>query len=158
MCQGLSFHGHDESETSLDKGNFLEMIAWHNARNPKVKEAFDYLCPKNARTTGPKIQKDVTKSCEIEISKVTKEEIGDNLFSVLIDESRDVSIAEQMAVIVRLVLYGRFAYLCYTSLFIVNTFISLQICVILICLLLILSFFANLCYTSLFIANTFICF
>jgi hypothetical protein len=34
---------------------------------------------------------------------VIKEEIGDNLFSVLIDESRDVSIAEQMAVIVRLV-------------------------------------------------------
>jgi len=34
---------------------------------------------------------------------VIKDEIGDNLFSVLIDESRDISIAEQMAVIVRLV-------------------------------------------------------
>ena len=32
-----------------------------------------------------------------------KDEIGDNLFSVLIDESRDISIAEQMAVIVRFV-------------------------------------------------------
>ena len=34
---------------------------------------------------------------------VIKKEIGDKLFSVLIDESCDISIAEQMAVIVRLV-------------------------------------------------------
>ena len=33
-----------------------------------------------------------------------KEEIGDSFFSVLIDESRDISIKEQMAVIVRLVI------------------------------------------------------
>ena len=38
-----------------------------------------------------------------EVKKVIKKEIGDKLFSVLIDESRDISIAEQMAVIVRLV-------------------------------------------------------
>jgi hypothetical protein len=103
MCQGLAFRGHDESETSFNKGNFLEMLDWYKARNPEVRSAFDHLCPKNAKTKGPKIQKDVTESCAIEISKVIKEEIGDNLFSVLIDESRDVSIAEQMAVIVRLV-------------------------------------------------------
>ncbi|KAJ1293014.1 hypothetical protein BS78_01G035500 [Paspalum vaginatum] len=34
------------------------------------------------------------ESCAKEISKLIKEEIGDNLFSVLIDESRDISIAE----------------------------------------------------------------
>jgi len=34
---------------------------------------------------------------------VIKKEIGNKLFSVLIDESRDISIPEQMAVIVRLV-------------------------------------------------------
>jgi len=34
---------------------------------------------------------------------VIMDEIGDKKFSVLIDESRDVSIKEQMAVILRLV-------------------------------------------------------
>src|SRR6266540_5378260 len=61
--------------------------------------------------TSHKIPKDLTQAHAIEISKVIKEEIGDNLFSVLVDESRDVSIAEQMAVIVRLVV----TYLCIIS-------------------------------------------
>jgi len=58
--------------------------------------------------TSPEIQKDLAQSCALEISKVIKEEVGGNLFSILIDESRDISIAEQMAVIVRLVLISRF--------------------------------------------------
>ena len=68
-----------------------------------MRDAFDHLCPKNARTTSPEVQKGITESCAIEIGKVIKEEIGDNLYSVLIDESHDVSIAEQMVVIVRFV-------------------------------------------------------
>ena len=103
ITQGLAFHGHNELDTSLNRGYFLEMLEWHKRRDPKVKTAFDHLCPKNSKTTCPEIQKDITDSCAKEISKVIKEEIGDNLFSILIDESRDVSIAEQMAVIVRLV-------------------------------------------------------
>jgi hypothetical protein len=34
------------------------------------------------------------RSCAKEVSKVIKEEIGDKLFTVLIDESRDISVAE----------------------------------------------------------------
>jgi len=51
----------------------------------------------------PDIQKDLCSDFAREVKKVIKKEIGDKLFSVLIDESRDISIAEQMAVIVRLV-------------------------------------------------------
>jgi len=49
------------------------------------------------------IQKDLTKACAQEVMSVIMDEIGDKKFSVLIDESRDVSIKEQMAVILRLV-------------------------------------------------------
>ena len=84
------------------------MLDWYKKKNNEVRVAFDELCPKNARMTSPEIQKDHTQSCALEISKVIKEEIGGNLFSILIDESRDISIAEQMAVIVRLVLISRF--------------------------------------------------
>ena len=44
-----------------------------------------------------------TDAPDEEISEVIKDEIGDSLFSILIDESRDISVAEQMAVIVRFV-------------------------------------------------------
>jgi len=101
ISQGLAFRGHDESQSSLNRGNFLEMLEWFKNRNPEVKAAFDELCPLNAQMTSHKIQKDLTESCAIEVSKVIKAEIGDKLFTVLIDESRDISIAEQMAVIVR---------------------------------------------------------
>ncbi|XP_039815744.1 zinc finger MYM-type protein 1-like [Panicum virgatum] len=103
IAQGHAFHGHDESSSSLNKGNFLEMLDWYKKKNNEVRVAFDELCPKNARMTSSEIQKDLTQSCALEISKVIKEEIGGNLFSILIDESRDISIAEQMAVIVRFV-------------------------------------------------------
>ena len=103
ISQGHAFRGHDESASSLNKGNFLEMIDWYKKRNEEVRVAFDELCPKTARMTSQKIQKDLTQSCAEEITEVIKEEIGDSLFSILIDESRDISIAEQMAVLVRLV-------------------------------------------------------
>jgi hypothetical protein len=37
----------------------------------------------------------------MEVTKVIKDAIGDKKFSILIDEARDCSIKEQMAVIVR---------------------------------------------------------
>lgn len=118
IAQGHAFRGHDESATSLNKGNFLEMLDWYKKRNNEVRAAFDDYCPQNARMTSHHIQKDLTLSCAKEIIKVIKDEIGDNLFSVLIDESRDISIAEQMAVIVRLVHVSVSQYLCSHFLFI----------------------------------------
>jgi hypothetical protein len=102
IAQGHAFCGHDESATSLNKGNFLEMLDWYKKRNNEVRAAFDDCCPKNARMTSHQIQKYLIESCAKELSKLIKDEIGDNLFSVLIDESCDISIAEQMAMIVRL--------------------------------------------------------
>ncbi|KAJ1294689.1 hypothetical protein BS78_01G165000 [Paspalum vaginatum] len=103
ISQGHAFRGHDESASSLNKGNFLEMLDWYKKRNDDVRTAFNELCPQNAQMTSHYIQQDLTESCAKEISKLTEEEIGDNLFSILIDESRDISIVEQMAVIVRFV-------------------------------------------------------
>ena len=104
IAQGHAFRGNDESSTSLNKGNFLEMIDWYKNRNDDVRVAFDELCQNNARMTS-QIQQDITRSYAEEVTEVIKEEIGDGYFSVLIDESRDISIAEQMAVLVRLVIF-----------------------------------------------------
>jgi hypothetical protein len=101
--QGEPFRGHDETSNSLNKGNFLEMLDWYKERNEEVKRAFDELCPKNAKMTSGTIQKDLANSCAQAITKAIKEEMGGCLFSILIDESRDISIKEQMAIVVRFV-------------------------------------------------------
>ena len=53
--------------------------------------------------TSPEIQKDLCRACAGQTSKTIIEDIGDRQFSVLVDEARDASIKEQMAVILRLV-------------------------------------------------------
>jgi hypothetical protein len=66
--------------------------------NEHARIAFDELCHINAQLTSHHIQKDLIEACAKEVKKVIKEEIDDKLFTILIDESRDISIAEQMAV------------------------------------------------------------
>ncbi|XBI03917.1 hypothetical protein VPH35_132281 [Triticum aestivum] len=101
--QGEPFRGHDESSSSLNKGNFLELLDWVKERIPEVKVAFDELCPQNAKMTSGTIQKELVKHCATAVTTVIKEEMGDCLFTVLIDECRDISVKEQMAVVVRYV-------------------------------------------------------
>jgi hypothetical protein len=47
------------------------------------------------------IQKALARHCAQAVTKSIKEEMDGCLFSVLIDESRDISVKEQMAVVVR---------------------------------------------------------
>jgi len=102
IAQGLSFRGHDESSTSFNKGNFLEMIDWYKDSNEEVRNAFD-RGGKNCQMTCSDIQKELAKCCAEEVTEVIMGELGDKKFSVLIDESRDISVKEQMAVMLRLV-------------------------------------------------------
>jgi len=99
--QGEPFRGHDESETSLNKGNFLEFLDWYKLRNEEVRQAFEFACPKNAKMTSGTIQKELAECCAQAVTKVIKEEMSGCLFSILVDESRDISVKEQIAIIVR---------------------------------------------------------
>uniref|UniRef100_A0A8R7Q025 TTF-type domain-containing protein n=2 Tax=Triticum urartu TaxID=4572 RepID=A0A8R7Q025_TRIUA len=100
IAQGEAFRGHDESSTSINKGNFRELLDWYKDKKEDVKEAFD-KGPGNAQMICSDIQKDLATACAMEVTKVIKNDIGDKNFSILIDEARDCSIKEQMAVIVR---------------------------------------------------------
>ena len=66
-----------------------------------MKDAYE-KGSKHFQLLSPHIQKDLTKACA-EVTAVIIDEIRGRHFSVLIDESRDVSIKEQMAMILRLV-------------------------------------------------------
>jgi hypothetical protein len=107
IMQGDAFRGHDESSTSLNKGTYREMIDWYKDKVEIVKEAYE-KGSKNCQMLSPDIQKDLTKACAEEVTSVIMDEIRGKKFSVLIDESRDVSIKEQMEVILRSVV----AFLC----------------------------------------------
>ncbi|XP_035823482.1 zinc finger MYM-type protein 1-like [Zea mays] len=102
LMQGLAFRGHDESSSSLNKGNFLELVYWMKDKIKEVRDAFQHA-PRNCIMISPHIQKDLAKCCAQQITENILGEIGDRNFSILIDESRDVSVKEQMAVILRYV-------------------------------------------------------
>ncbi|XP_066342099.1 uncharacterized protein [Miscanthus floridulus] len=101
IMQGDAFRGHDESSTS-NKGTYREMVDWYKDKVEIVKDAYDKGA-KNCTMISHHIQKDLTKACAQEVMSVIMDEIRDKKFSILIDESRDVSIKEQMAVILRFV-------------------------------------------------------
>ncbi|KAK2418993.1 zinc finger MYM-type protein [Trifolium repens] len=102
IAQGMAFRGHNESLTSLNKGNFRELVEWVKSNNEQVRDAFDRGA-KDCIMICSDIQKDFATSCAHEVTKVIMEELGDKQFSVLIDESRDISVKEQMAVMFRFV-------------------------------------------------------
>ena len=62
--------------------------------------------------TSPEIQKHLCQACAEETTKAIMVDIGDKNFSILVDEARDASIKEQMAVILRLVAVVRSFIFC----------------------------------------------
>ncbi|KAH7656079.1 Ribonuclease H-like protein [Dioscorea alata] len=103
LKQGLAFRGHDESSSSLNKGNFLELLEWYSLRNDKVFRAVNQNAPKNNQMTSPKVQKELANACASEITCAIIDDIGDNYFSLMIDEARDMPVKEQMGVVLRYV-------------------------------------------------------
>nr|XP_028945128.1 zinc finger MYM-type protein 1-like [Malus domestica] len=99
----LAFRGNDESERSSNHGNFLELPQFLADHNEDVKAVTLKNAPDNHKLTSPDIQKDIVNACATETIKAIIEDVGTSLFSILIDESRDVSTKEQMAIVLRYV-------------------------------------------------------
>lgn len=97
LRQGLSFRGHDESEDSFNKGNFLEILEWFCSEK-NIKNG-----PGNCQLTSPKVQKELVNACANETRSAIFADIGDRFFSLMVDESRDISLKEQMAIVFRYV-------------------------------------------------------
>ncbi|XP_022871492.1 zinc finger MYM-type protein 1-like [Olea europaea var. sylvestris] len=103
LRQGLSFRGHDESEDSLNPGNFLVQLQFLAAHNEAINAVTLGNAPHNCKLTSPDVQKDIVNACAIETINVIIKDVGDSLFSILVDESRDVSMKEQMSIVLRYV-------------------------------------------------------
>jgi Domain of unknown function (DUF4371) len=103
LLQALAFRGHDETHSSSNRGIFLELLNWYKERKPKIAKVLYENAPGNNQMTSPSIQKEMVKACAEETSLAISNELGDKLFVVLVDESRDASVKEQMAVVLRLI-------------------------------------------------------
>ncbi|KAM2328308.1 hypothetical protein ACFXTH_014786 [Malus domestica] len=104
LRQGLPFRGHDKSDTSNNKGNYLELVQFLVDHDEKIKEVVLKNAPRNLKLIAPSIQKDIVNSCAFEtIKAIMKEWKESKFFSIMVDESRDISTKEQMAVILHYV-------------------------------------------------------
>ena len=84
----------------MNKGNFKELLDLFIKKDPKVAKLFGDAGD-NHKLTSHKIQLDLCKACAKETTNVILEEIGDSKFALLVDESRDASMKEQMAMCLR---------------------------------------------------------
>nr|XP_023896549.1 zinc finger MYM-type protein 1-like [Quercus suber] len=100
--QAIAFRGNDESFSSLNRGNFFESLGIVTFWNEKVAEIIEKAL-KNATYTLPRIQKEILHVFSAKVKKAIREEIGDAKFCIMVDETHDESIKEQMAVVSRYV-------------------------------------------------------
>ncbi|KAH1073882.1 hypothetical protein J1N35_026210 [Gossypium stocksii] len=100
--QGCAFRGHDESSGSKNRGNFLELLSLLASYDEKVEDVLK-SAPQNASYTSSTIQKEILQIYASRVRNVIREEIGDRKFSIIVDEARDESKKEQMAIILRFV-------------------------------------------------------
>ncbi|XP_042423385.1 zinc finger MYM-type protein 1-like [Zingiber officinale] len=103
LLQGLPFRGHDESSTSSNRGNFLELLKWYSSECPEVAAVVGMNAPGNNQMIAPKIQKQLVNACAVETTNAILADLGDMWLTLLLDEARDCSVKEQMTVVIRYV-------------------------------------------------------
>ncbi|XP_050280585.1 uncharacterized protein LOC126721578 [Quercus robur] len=99
--QGRPFSGHDETPESKNRGNFLEMIITLASYNDKDEQVVLENSSKSAKYTSPTIQKEILHVIASKVWSKIREDIGDSKFCSIVDESRDESKIEQMALVLR---------------------------------------------------------
>ncbi|XP_057775162.1 uncharacterized protein LOC130994150 [Salvia miltiorrhiza] len=92
----MAFRGHDESEESLNQGNFMELLKLLASCSKEISNVVLKNAPENLKLTSPDIQKDIINAIAVETTRAIIDDIGNDFFAILVDECRDVSVKEQM--------------------------------------------------------------
>ncbi|KAL1225039.1 hypothetical protein V5N11_002818 [Cardamine amara subsp. amara] len=99
LRQGLSFRGHDETEDSSNRGNFLELVKYTAEQNEAVNKVVLKNAPGNNQMVSHRIQKDIVNCFSEEVVNSIIQEMDHDVFALLVDESADSSKKEQMAIV-----------------------------------------------------------
>jgi hypothetical protein len=101
--QGLAFRGHDESKNSSNQGNFRELLQFLAKYNEEIDKVVLENALENHQMTAPDIQKEIANAAANETLDVILKDLGDSSFAILVDEARDISVKEQLAIVLRYV-------------------------------------------------------
>ena len=101
--QDPALRGHHESQLSSNRGNFLEILQVV-AKHDKVVEDRIMCGPRNATHTSAGIQNLILKILGDMVRNVVCNGVKEaEMFSLLVDETKDLSKKEQMAIVLRYV-------------------------------------------------------
>ncbi|XP_059635467.1 uncharacterized protein LOC132277645 [Cornus florida] len=101
--QGISFRGHDESSSSLNRGNFIEVLKYKAEGNDEISSVILDNAPQNAQYIAPSIQKEILHILTNRVRKIICDEVAGGKYCILVDEAQDESKTEQMALVLRYV-------------------------------------------------------
>ncbi|XP_023735201.2 uncharacterized protein LOC111883070 [Lactuca sativa] len=101
--QACALRGHDETLDSKNHGNFLQLLKLLASYNDEVANVILEKAPYNSKYTSADIQKEILSIIANKVRKHIRSEVGDSYFCVMVDESRDESKKEQMAIVLRFV-------------------------------------------------------
>ncbi|CAF3472113.1 unnamed protein product [Rotaria socialis] len=106
--QMIAIRGHLESESSANRGNFIELLNWTSGTDPIASSILNDSA-KNSTYLSPYIQNELISLLALHIrQQISEKERSLNyarrcVFSLMVDESRDVSGHEQLSVVLRVV-------------------------------------------------------
>ncbi|XP_059669342.1 uncharacterized protein LOC132314501 [Cornus florida] len=111
--QGIGFRGHDESSSSLNRGNFIEVLKCKAEGNDELSSFILNNVPQNAQYIAPSIQKEVIHILANRVRKMICDEIAGGKYCILVDETQDESNTEQLALVLRYVKHDGLLMECF---------------------------------------------
>ncbi|XP_031256306.1 uncharacterized protein LOC116114291 [Pistacia vera] len=87
----------------MNRGNFLELLHYTAEQNEEYRLVASENAPGHDKLIAPSIQKDIINAFAVETINKLISDLGDVFFSILVEEARDGSNKEQMAIILRYV-------------------------------------------------------
>ena len=106
VLQGIAQRGDDESSSSENKGNFLELLHLIANKDPFLKKRLEN-CPQNAKYTHHSVQNELlTIMANLILNSITNEVQKATCFALMVDESKDIRKVEQLSIVVRYYLNG----------------------------------------------------
>ncbi|XP_022168058.1 zinc finger MYM-type protein 1-like [Myzus persicae] len=101
--QGIAIRGHRENEESQNKGNFQELLNLRSRDNDIIRRYFTEK-EKNFRyVSGEYLNEFLGYMANIVIRDIVDNVLIANIFSIIVDETQDLSRHEQVAIILRYV-------------------------------------------------------
>ena len=104
--QEIALRGHDESSSSLSRGNFLSILQF-TGRHDQIVQKRLQEGPSNAKYISPQIQNELLDI----MGQLVRKEIGDQVrnagvYAIMADKSKDISKVEQLSIALRYVIQG----------------------------------------------------